>query len=91
MLEIVIFSSCTHFGRKRQQQLLGFILPFDGLTFSSGIRCSTHVPINKQTLPILQQLLHTSFGRLQILACLWPCLPIVCNKDILVKKVRVLV
>jgi hypothetical protein len=39
------FVECTYFGRKRQQQLLGLILPFDGLTLSSGISCSARVPI----------------------------------------------
>jgi hypothetical protein len=60
MSEVALFWSC-----KRQQQLLGLIRPFDGLTLSSGISCSARVPI-------LQQLLHNSFGRLQILACHWP-------------------
>jgi hypothetical protein len=51
---------------------------FDGLTLSSGISCSARVPI-------LQQLLHNSFGRLQILARPWPRLPSLVHNAVLTK------
>jgi len=45
MSEVVFFPSCTHFGRKRQQEFLGLILPFDGLAIAYGISCLARMPI----------------------------------------------
>lgn len=54
------------------------ILPFDALTLSSGISCSARVPI-------MQQLLHNSFGRLHILPCPCPRLPCLIHNAVLTK------
>ncbi len=83
MSEVALFFLMYPFWKeKRQQQLFALILPFDdALTLSSGISCSARVPI-------MQQLLHNTFGRLHILACPCPRLPCLVHNAVLLTKAK---